>query len=226
MANKRYDNFTQWNDEMLKKFDLEHYHANANFIVRFIESKRVKFILKFIEAREGDEIIEIGCGAGDIIGRVEKGETTGVDISRYILNVARQRYPQVKFVAGNAEELPDEIIKNRYDKIICSEVIEHVENPDKVLTEIRRLAKKDSAVVISVPNENLIDGVKKILQGLRIFNWLFPKFPQKMTEEWHLHSFGLEKIKKLVARDYSVERIKGVPFGWLPLRYVIKMKLK
>ena len=226
MADKRYDNFAQWNEDMLKKFDLEHYHANSNFAVRFIESARVKSILKFIEAREGDEIIEIGCGAGDIIGRAERGNLTGVDISPYILGVARRRYPRVKFVAGNAEELPAEIAQKRYDKIICSEVIEHVENPDKVLAEIKRLAKKESVVVVSVPNEGLIDGVKKVLQMTGMFGRFFPKFSQKMTEEWHLHRFSLAKLKGIAQRDYVIQKVKRIPFWWLPLRYVAKMKIK
>jgi len=226
MAKKRYDDFIKWNDEMLKKFDLEHYHANANFVVRFIESRRVARILAFLTANDSDEIIEIGCGAGDIIGKIGKGRLTGVDISRYILDIARKRYPKVRFIVGDAENLPAEISQKQYDKIICSEVLEHVENPSRVLEEIKGLAKKDSVVVVSVPNEKLINRIKDFFKKMKIFQSLFPRLSRRMTDEWHLHYFDLAKLKRIAGRNYAIKSARCIPFRWLPLRYVVKMELK
>ncbi|GAG41090.1 unnamed protein product, partial [marine sediment metagenome] len=159
MTSKRYNNFIKWNDEMIKKFDLEHYHENFNFIIRFIESRRVKCILKFLQADKQDKVIEIGCGAGDILGKIGKGKLTGLDISQYILNIAKKKYQSIKFVVGNAEDLPEEIKQNQYDKIFCSEVLEHVEHPNKVLDEINKIAKEDSVIVVSFPNEKQINKI-------------------------------------------------------------------
>jgi len=226
MTDKKYDNFIKWNDEMIKKFDLEHYHENANFIVRFIESRRVKFILRFLDANKQDRIIELGCGAGDILGNIKQGNLTGVDISQYILDIAEKRYRNIIFVLGNIESLPEEIKKNQYNKIICSEVLEHVENPTKVLEEIKKIAREDSVIVISIPNEKLINKFKKILQKLELFNLLFSNLSKKMDEEWHLHSLDLIKLGGLIGDSYIIEKIKRIPFRFLPLRYVVKLKLK
>ena len=226
MINKRYNNFIKWNDEMIKKFDLEHYHVNSNFIIRFIERKRVKSILNFLKVNKKDATIEIGCGSGDILGKINKGELIGLDISQYILNIAKKRYKNIKFINGNAENFPKEIINCKFDKIYCSEVLEHVEDPINVLKEIKKISKNDSIIVISIPNEKLINQIKKVLQKIRIFNFLFPNISKKMDDEWHLHSFDLKKIKNLIFNDYKIEKIKSIPYNFLPLRYVVKLKLK
>ena len=132
----------------------------------------------------------------------------------------------VKFIKGNLENLPKEIVDLKFDKIYCSEVLEHVENPIKVLKEIKKIAKPRSIIVVSIPNEKLINKIKSILQRLKIFNLFFPKISQKMDDEWHLHFFDLDKLKKMVKGDYLIEGIRGIPYGWLLLRYVVKMKVK
>lgn len=226
MLDKRYDNFREWNEEMLKKFDLEHYHDNASFIVRFIEGRRVKWILKFLEARGDDRVLEVGCGAGDILNKVRASERVGVDISDYILEVGRKRYSGIRFVKGDASDLPEEIKKDSYDKIFVSEVLEHVERPAKVFGQISEVAKDDSIIVVSIPNEKLINKIKSILQKLKLFDLFFSNLSRKMDDEWHLHSFDLDKLKDLVKDKFVIREVQGIPYNFLPLRYVVKMRLK
>ena len=223
---KNIENFETWNEEMSKKYNPDRYHQSSNLIIRFIENKRVKQILSFLKINENDTVIEIGCGVGDILSRLDKGILTGMDISQYILDIAKKKYKSIKFINGNAENLPVEISQNKYDKIICSEVLEHVENPVNVLKEIKKISKDNSIIVISIPNEKLINQIKKVLQKIRIFNFFFPNISKKMDDEWHLHSFDLKKIKNLIFNDYTIEKIKSIPYNFLPLRYVVKLKLK
>jgi len=223
---KNIENFETWNEEMSKKYNPDRYHQSSNLIIRFIENKRVKQILSFLKINENDTVIEIGCGVGDILSRLDKGILTGMDISQYILDIAKKKYKSIKFINGNAENLPVEISQNKYDKIICSEVLEHVENPVNVLKEIKKISKDNSIIVISIPNEKLINQIKKVLQKIRIFNFFFPNISKKMDDEWHLHSFDLKKIKNLIFNDYKIEKIKSIPYNFLPLRYVVKLKLK
>jgi len=226
MRNIRYNNFEKWNDEMIKKFDLEHYHNSSNFVIRFIESRRVKCVLMFISPSEKDKIIEIGCGAGDILGKIKKGSLTGLDISQYIIDRAKKRFKKISFIVGNAQNLPQEVKKRQFDKIICSEVLEHVEEPERVLKEIKKISRKESIVVISIPNEGLINKIKAILQKLRIFGLFFPKLSRKMNEEWHLHAFSFDRLRTMASSDYIIIKAQGVPYNWIPLRYVLKMKIK
>jgi 2-polyprenyl-3-methyl-5-hydroxy-6-metoxy-1,4-benzoquinol methylase len=226
---KKIKNFEAWNEEMAKKYNPDKYHHSSNLIIRFIEKKRTDKIIDYLNPQQQDKIIELGCGAGNIMERIKTAkELWGVDLSDFLLRLAQQKSYQtpVKFIKGNIENLPDQIVKVKFDKIYCSEVLEHLENPTKVLREIKKIAKEDSVVVISIPNEKLINKIKNILQKLRIFTLLFPKISQKMDDEWHLHSFDLDKLKQMVSQDYLIQEVRGIPYNFLPLRYVVKLRVR
>ena len=46
--------------------------------------------------------------------------------------------------------------------------------------------------------------------------------PERMDYEWHLHVFDLAGLLALIPPELRVTRIEGVPFCWLPLRYVVR----
>ena len=229
MLSKKNTNFEAWNEEMAKKYNPDRYHHSSNLIIRFIEKKRTSKIIDYLNPQKDDRTVELGCGAGNIMQKIKFGwELWGLDLSDFMLELAKSRAYQlpVTLIKGNAENLPEKVTDKKFDKIYCSEVLEHVENPNKVLKEIKKIAKKKSIIVISIPNEKLIDKIKNILQKLKIFNLFFPNIPEKMKDEWHLHSFDLDKLKKMVSQDYIIKNIQGIPYGFLPLRYVVKLKIK
>jgi len=227
--NKKIENFENWNEEMSRKYNPDKYHQSSNLIIKFIENRRTSKIISYLDTKSNDKIIEIGCGAGNIMQKIKKGKIIwGVDLSDFMLKVSQSKkyYLPVKFIKGNVENLPKEIINCKFDKIYCSEVLEHVENPDNVLKEIKKISKKNSIIVISIPNEKLINQIKEFLQKMKVFNFFFPHISKKMDDEWHLHRFDLGKFKNLIFNDYLIKKIKGIPFGFIPIRYVIKLKLK
>ncbi len=224
--------FREWNEGMIKKYDPDSFHHHSNLIIRFIEKKRVKIIINLLTIHKEDRLLEIGCGAGNVIEKAPRGKLYGVDISSYILNKAKQRiHKNVFLFQGDAQNLPckDQIFCN----IICSEVLEHLLNPLDALHEMSRILKTNGVAIISIPNESLINCLKRILVRMRIFRWFlnrrgeYQQMPQRMNDEWHLHSLKLEQWLDLFGRIFEVAQVRKVPFFWLPLRYVIRVeKLK
>ena len=115
-----------------------------------------------LQLRDGDRILDLGCGEGRhaisayMIGNVD---AVGVDLSITDLKTTRQRFSQfaepdnprkslVTFVA-DAEKLPfdDDV----FDKVICSEVLEHIVPYQQVIAEINRVLKIGGIAAISVP---------------------------------------------------------------------------
>jgi hypothetical protein len=92
---------------------------------------------------------------------------------------------------------------------------------------MRRILEQPGNVVISIPNELLINRIKRILMRFGIFKWLFQRkgcyseMPERMEEEWHLHIFQLKEWLDLFRRYFRVTHLRRIPFFWLPLRYVI-----
>ena len=222
-------NFEAWNEKMARKYNPDKYHQSSNLIIRFIEGRRTAWIIKYLNSQKNDRIIELGCGAGNIMKKIKFAqELWGVDLSEFMLDISKQRDYQVpvRFIKGNLESLPEEVINSKFDKIYCSEVLEHVENPARVLKEMRKIAKANSVIVVSIPNEKLINRIKIILQKMGIFNFLFSSISKKMDDEWHLHCFDLKKLKEMIDRDYFIRDVQGIPYDWLPLRYVVKLDVK
>jgi hypothetical protein len=49
--------------------------------------------------------------------------------------------------------------------------------------------------------------------------------PERMDDEWHLHTFDLGSFLALMPAGLRVTRVEGVPFRWLPIRYVVRCEV-
>jgi len=223
------EEFKEWNEKMVKKYDPDAFHHHPNPFVRFIEAKRVRSIFKMIDIEKDDQVIEIGCGAGNIIEKAPSGKLFGTDISPSIISKAKHRLNQkANLFLSDAQNLPckDQV----FTKVICSEVLEHILDPAAALNEIARILKIQGIAIISIPNESLINRMKSILIRLGIFKWLFQKkggyqeMPERMEDEWHLHTLTLEEWLALFGKNFKSTRLKKIPFPGLPLRYIVRLK--
>ena len=220
-------NFEEWNELMAQKYNPDIYHRSRNPILRCIANLRVKAIIDFLNVQKNDEVIEIGCGAGNILERFNKGKLTGVDLSDFLLAIARNKLEnkKVDLFKGDAENLPAEIKNKKFDKIICSEVLEHVQHPGQVINEILKIAHPNATIVISIPNEKLINFLKQVLLKLKIFSIFLPNVSKKMDEEWHLHNFDLKLLNDITRGKLEMVKIKPIFGRFFPLYYVVKFKI-
>ncbi len=225
------NDFIQWNEEMAHKYDPEAYHLRSNFLIRWIERRRVKIILNFLNTHQQDRVLEIGCGAGNILEQIPATRLHGIDLSTFLIKKSQRRLAshQVILAQSNAEQLP--FANDKFQKLVCSEVLEHVANPRRVIGEIARVATSDAIIVISVPNEAWIDGVKAVIRRLGLSGWLLKggnnsyHSPDQMTDEWHLHRFDLNLLKETSDGILVIHQTKAIPFNFIPLRYVAYCQL-
>lgn len=110
----------------------------------------------------GDTVLDLGCGEGrHAIAAYLEGDvqSVGVDLSREDLGAAREKFrPFAReggdcrgfgLVAATALTLP--FADNSFDKVICSEVLEHIPDYRGALGEIRRVLKPGGLFCASVP---------------------------------------------------------------------------
>ncbi|MEK7482202.1 MAG: class I SAM-dependent methyltransferase [Patescibacteria group bacterium] len=222
-------NFEEWNESYVKKYSSESHYASPSFIVRYIEGKRIKEVARLINAQAADNLIELGCGEGHILEKLGQSKITGVDLSETSLKKAAERMKRAgkpaRFVKANVEELPLEITGEKFNKIICSEVIEHVQRPEKVIGEISKIASPNADIVISAPNERLINRLKSVFIKLRLFSLLFPGVSLKMDDEWHLNTFSLALLKKYTEGKLKIKKVRAIPFWFCPLYYIVVFEL-
>jgi len=226
------ERFKEWNEAMVRKYDPDAFHHHPNPFVRLIEGKRVKSILRLMDIRcEDDHILEIGCGAGNVLEQVHRGNLWGIDISASILGKAKQKLSkQVTLLQADAQSLPFK--DQAFKQLICSEVLEHLLEPLASLEEMARVLNRGGVVVVSVPNELWINRIKRTLIRLRVFDLFFcrkggyERMPENMEDEWHLHAYPIGEWLALFSKSFRVSCVKRIPFFCLPLRYVIRLERK
>lgn len=110
--------------------------------------------LNFIKehTKNQDKILDFGCGNGRLseLFREKDCEYTGVDISSELLEIAKKKYQDKKFILINKE---DELMfrENYFDKIFSVAVFHHF-NPEMAkqsLKELRRVLKKDGTLILT-----------------------------------------------------------------------------
>jgi 2-polyprenyl-3-methyl-5-hydroxy-6-metoxy-1,4-benzoquinol methylase len=99
------------------------------------------------------DILDIGCAAGlfgEMLKNRQECTVTGVEWDLELVRKARQRLDAV--FHGDIEEMIDRGALREFDCIVCGDVLEHLNNPWKVVKGLRRHLKKGGLFVASVPN--------------------------------------------------------------------------
>ncbi|WP_298712185.1 methyltransferase domain-containing protein [Chitinophaga sp.] len=123
---------------------------------RIADIKRLKFIASHLqqEIPAGGRVLDVGCGNGVISRHLGQFgyDVLGIDISQKTIDVARSKntLPNVRFEAISAEALTAQ--GERYDAVICSEVLEHLDRPGELLKVIYDSLKDNGLLVVTVPN--------------------------------------------------------------------------
>lgn len=120
--------------------------------------RRAGKIIEEINPTKGDRILDLGCGTGYYLFLLSNLpvdlELVGLDNDKKALDEAKNSMAnkKIKFVYGDSHYLPFD--KNSFDKIIASEVFEHLDDDNKALREIFKILKPGGIFVISTPSIN------------------------------------------------------------------------
>lgn len=130
-----YDRF--WRDEAQRRAG-ERDHAWYRFIVpRFLEGRLAP------QAR----LLEVGCGAGGLASFFRHERHFGVDISTVALVAARANGLNVATAEGERLPFKDGL----FDVVVCCEVMEHLDDPERTLREIGRVTRPGGLIVLTMP---------------------------------------------------------------------------
>ena len=115
-----------------------------------------------LQLHANDKVLDVGCGEGRhsiTAYMLENIESVGVDLSLKDLKTTRERFHEFKdpdndqkslnISVANGQLLP--FADNSFDKVICSEVLEHIPDYRSVLKEISRVLKTGGIFAASVP---------------------------------------------------------------------------
>ena len=123
---------------------------------QLIEVEQVSRYLWAAQAARARLVLDAGCGTGygsRLLAESGAREVIGVDLARTTLEMARPGMPEsVRLVLGDLREL--EFEDDRFELVVCFEVIEYVENPLVVLNELIRVLAPGGLLLVSSPNRD------------------------------------------------------------------------
>ncbi|MFH1565915.1 MAG: class I SAM-dependent methyltransferase [bacterium] len=121
--------------------------------------RRIIKIFEYLDIKPGDKILDCGCGDGFytmILPELYNCEITAMDYNQKLIDSAKKavrNLEKVKFVIGDITKgLPFE--DGVFDKIIFTEVLEHLDDEQQALGELERVLKNDGKLALSVPHAN------------------------------------------------------------------------
>lgn len=113
-----------------------------------------KYIDKAFPKNKKISLLEAGCGSTSRIVVGKDWKVTGIDISKKQLDRNKRLN---KKILGDIQEV--RLPKNEYDLILCWDVLEHLQNPDKALENFDNSIKKNGILVLALPNVHSLKGL-------------------------------------------------------------------
>lgn len=153
---------------------------------------------------EVDSVFDGGCGEGFVLHELNQARPVksfyAIDVDENEVKDASRNLPFCDVRQGNLYEIPFK--DNSFDLVICSEVLEHLESPDKGLQELNRVCRKYA--LLSVPREP----VWRIMNIARFSYW-----PQLGNTPGHLNHWSKSSFIEFISDYFRILQIRS-PLPW------------
>jgi len=178
-------------------------------------ARRAKILLKNIAISNKENVLEVGCGRGFY----PNAKISGLEIKDEYIRQANETTKglDVTIVKGDGRRLP---FKDKtFDRIICSEVLEHIDNDSGALEEMYRVLKPHGLAIFTVPHKNypfLWDPLNWILE--RTFHTHIPSHIWWLAGIWadHVRLYAEDDFtKKITQANFQIDKV------WWATRYCL-----
>lgn len=145
----------------------------------FVRSK-FKQIAKLVHPKS--KILDIGCGNGEIRNFFDNHSYFGVDGKKEFIDSLIKNKIKAEVVDFNKESIP--FHKERFDYVLLLDILEHVADPESLLSQAKTRLKEKGKIIITLPNDY------HLLNKIRFL------FNKHLTEDpfapyGHLHYFPI-----------------------------------
>ncbi len=162
---------------------------------------------KFTDELQNDVGVsaEICCGHGEIPRLLDKMRLCiGVDISHKMLKIAKKRFPVDSYILAQGDAINLPLESNKFDSVFMLGGIHHVNDRDKLFSEVNRILKPGGAFYFREPVSDFV--LWKIIRS--VIYYLSPGLDHK-TERPLVYE---ETIPVLLDQGFSIKKYKHIGF--------------
>jgi SAM-dependent methyltransferase len=155
---------------------------------------RREFLLA--EVGSGDHVLDLGCGTGEFAAQMAEAgaRVVGVDVAEAALERARSRHPGLDFRRTPIDG-PLPFQDNAFDLVWASEVIEHIADTARFLSEVRRVLRPSGRLLLTTPSHGrlrlALAGVERFSEPLGDHLHLYTRFSLLSL----LQEFGFHEVR-------------------------------
>ncbi len=145
------------NKNVVSKLDSSDVYTTSNVVVRWLANRFLRKIRDILQGVGSASLagLNVGCGEGNMISYLHDEKVIGymvaLDLNEERLRYSKIHYPFCKHLKADVSELGFK--PNIFDYILAAELFEHLVDPVKAMQEVRRVAKSNAYIIISVPHE-------------------------------------------------------------------------
>lgn len=163
-------------------------------------------------------IADIGCGGGLITEELFNlgARATGVDAGANNIKIAKAHAKNsglnIDYLTDTAEGLVEK--KEKFDVIIALEIVEHVNNPELLISSCCKLLNKNGILILSTMNRTSKSFMFGVLCAEYIFNWM-----PAGTHDWNKFLKPSELAEMLDEDNFVIKDICGMPYKTLSRQF-------
>ncbi len=201
------------------------YHSQDPFGDKFIEDECQKYTYDWIfeNIKNSKKVLELGFGEGNFTEQlVRRGyDVTLLEGSILLANQARSMYSNdITVIDGLFEEFKT---TKSFDYILATHVLEHVDDPKRLLSNMKNWLKDDGRIIVVVPNKESLH--RQIALNMGIINNLDDLSPRDILVG-HQRVYSLKSlVSEVEGAGYSVVSTKGFFLKVIPNSLMINFPI-
>lgn len=215
-------------------YDLEYFISMEYRYFSHAHQSKVDNAFKIVGDVKGLKSLDIGCGGGFFVHELSnRGSVSiGVDYSPYAIQFAKERFKGLDFRVLSGYDLSI-FEDSTFDIVFLLDVIEHISNQDKVLSELYRVLKPGGSLLLSTDlddsawNKNFMKRIIWATQRLSSDGRAYRMIKKvesyrKQFKNYHDSHIALlsdeELKKKIIKAGFSLKKHIVYPLVAVPLR--------
>jgi 2-polyprenyl-3-methyl-5-hydroxy-6-metoxy-1,4-benzoquinol methylase len=184
-------------------------YGSSNPVVRRLMGGFQRTLDELFDLAQPSSLLDVGCGEGLLVHRwaqrLGERRVVGIDLEEESIQAgwAERQAPNLEYRVMAADSLP--FAADEFDLVSAIEVLEHLPDPERTLSEMARCAKRH--LLVSVPNEPLWRALN-MARGAYV--------PQLGNTPGHLNHWSKRSFTRLLSRHGEIVQARS-PFPWTML---------